>query len=115
MLEPRMVEGPVLSPGTCLICGGAAGRMLDTMVSKKPYGRVYVCERICLPLIARAAGYATPEQVHRWGVAVNDALVREAELKEQLDAAEASKTLDAEATIAYITAHRPGPKPKATA
>lgn len=61
MRSPRMVAGPVLPPGKCFICGGAEGAMVDTMVDIVGDGRFYICERICLPLIAAAAGWGDPQ------------------------------------------------------
>lgn len=62
MRSPRMVSGPVLSPGKCFICGGGEGAMLDTMVDIVGDGRFYICERICLPQVAAAAGYVSPDE-----------------------------------------------------
>lgn len=107
---PRVVDTPSILPGYCRLCGCVTGRMIDT-THTDGYGRVYICEDRCMPLFAALLGYATPAERAHLEAELESALCRLADLEERPQ----SVTLDAEATVEYIRAHRLGPKPKAAA
>jgi hypothetical protein len=51
MREPTLVPAAIFSPGSCMICGGNYGAMIDTCVDIPGDGRMYICTHVCLPLI----------------------------------------------------------------
>lgn len=57
-----LVERPVFDPGRCFVCGTVEGRFLDTMVDLVGDGRIYLCERVCLPQIGRLFGWLDAEE-----------------------------------------------------
>lgn len=102
MREPRMVEAAIRPPGHCFICGGIEGRMVDTMVDVVGDGRFYICERICLPLIARAAGYATPAEVADWYGRIQELNGKADELGRLLEEAEDAKVVPLSEVVAAL-------------
>lgn len=61
MLDPQIVEGPILQPGRCYRCGAFTGPMVDTMIEVPAGGRFYICVKTCLNQYATLAGYWSPE------------------------------------------------------
>lgn len=87
MREPVLVEGPYFTPGHCMICGGNQGKMIDTCVDIPGDGRMYLCLKTCVPLIAKACRWLTPEQgdalLERLGEATTEMTEAKAELERE--------------------------------
>ena len=56
MQRPSLVPSAIFAPGTCMICGGNEGQMVDTGVDIPGDGRMYLCVRYCAPFIASLLG-----------------------------------------------------------
>jgi hypothetical protein len=63
MRRPSLVPSAIFAPGTCMICGGNEGQMVDTGVDIPGDGRMYLCTRLCVPLIVALVGQAEPERI----------------------------------------------------
>ena len=63
MLHPNRVPNAMFSPGTCMICGGNEGEMIDTGVDIPADGRMYLCIRYCAPRIAALVERREPELI----------------------------------------------------
>jgi len=85
MIEPRLVEGAMFSPGHCHICGGSQGAMVDTGVDVPGDGRTYICLKVCVPLIARACRWLTPEQGDQLLERLGQATAEANELRDALE------------------------------
>ena len=53
MREIGLVPGPIFAPGSCMICGGSYGEMIDTRVDIPGDGRMYICTHVCFPQMLR--------------------------------------------------------------
>jgi hypothetical protein len=51
MRKPSLVPAAIYAPGTCMVCGNNYGAMVDTGVDIPGDGRMYLCTRMCVPLI----------------------------------------------------------------
>lgn len=61
MREITLLPGALFAPGHCMICGGSEGPMIDTCVDIPGDGRMYICVRLCAPLIASLVGGHQPK------------------------------------------------------
>lgn len=84
MIPPNLLDQPVHLPGTCFFCRSHEGPVVDTQAEVPGEGRVYICTRICLPLFAGTAGYATPETRERLEERLADADLRISALENDL-------------------------------
>lgn len=112
MNEPGIADRAVFHPGKCFVCGGIEGRMIDTRVDIVGDGRIYFCERTCMPMFGRLLGYATPVQVAELEA---EAMQRDAEiadLKVALAEEKDRKTISLSELADYVRVAAPEPKPK---
>jgi hypothetical protein len=66
MQAMELISAPGLLPGRCFRCG-SIGPCVDTRIDMNEFGgawRIYVCERVCAPEIARLIGGLDAEQAH---------------------------------------------------
>jgi len=94
MLEPQLLESPLIFPYACLLCRSQKGPIADTNVEIPNFGRVYLCQ-LCAKTYAKLYGFAEGTELDIREEAINEAntLRREnTQLLEQLG--DASMSID---------------------
>ena len=86
MLEPQLIESPLVFPYCCILCRSQKGPIADTNVEIPSFGRAYLCQ-LCAKTYAKLYGFAegTELDIREEAIDEANALRREnTQLLEQL-------------------------------
>lgn len=84
----QVLDFPNAAPGKCVVCGFAGGiesddrKFIDWGFSLDFYGAIIICSK-CIQSIANSLDYASPEQIEKLHIFVNEMLEERRNLREE--------------------------------